>query len=150
MFGFMTFQLKYPTIDQVVEKIKYYGSDALLSKVDLQIAFSNLRIDPAYHLWGLSWHQRMYIDVVPFGFWQEASSCQMCTDTIVYLMWSQNFWVMAYLDDIVGVPPSHKAESAFLTLAHFLQHLGLPITEKKVEPSRHKIICLGIEIDVYS
>ena len=38
IFDFMTFQLKYPTIDQEVEKIKEYGSDALLFKVDLQRA----------------------------------------------------------------------------------------------------------------
>ena len=35
-FDFRTFQLKYPTIDHVVEKIRQYGSDALLYKVDLQ------------------------------------------------------------------------------------------------------------------
>ena len=29
IFHFMTFLLKYPTIDQVVEKLKHYGSDAL-------------------------------------------------------------------------------------------------------------------------
>ena len=111
----MTFQLKYPTIDHVVEKIRQYGSDALLFKVDLQRAFRNLRIDPAnYHLLGLSWCQQTYIDVaMPFGFRQGAASCQMCTDAIVYLMWSQKFWVMAYLDDIVGVVKPHQANDAF-------------------------------------
>ena len=80
-------------------------------------------------------------------FCQGASSCQMCTDAIVYLMWSQKFWVMAYLDDIVGVAHPHQANEAFLTLTHLLQHLGLPSNDKKVEPPDHKIICLGIEID---
>ena len=42
IFDFMTFQLMYPTIDHVVEKIRQYGSDALLFKVDLQRAFRNL------------------------------------------------------------------------------------------------------------
>ena len=93
IFDFMTFQLKYPTIDHVVEKNRQYGSDALLFKVDLQRAFRNLRIDPAnYHLLGLYWRQQMYIDVeMSFGFQQGAASCQMCTDAIVYLMWSQKF-----------------------------------------------------------
>ena len=148
-FDFMTFQLKYPTIDHVVEKIRQYRSDALLYKVDLQRAFCNLRIDPAnYNLLGLSWRQQTYIDVaMPFGFRQGAASCQMCTDAIVYLMWSQKFWVMAYLDDIMGVVKPYQANDTFLTLTHLLKHLGLPSNNKKIEPPNHNIICLGIEID---
>ena len=108
-----------------------------------------MRIDPAnYHLLGLSWHQQTYVDIeMPFGFWQGVSSCQMCTNAIVYLMWSQKFWVMAYLDDIVGVAHPHQTNNAFLTLTHLLQHLGLPSKDKKVEPPSHRIVCLGIEID---
>ena len=131
----MNFQLKYPTIDHVVEKIRQYGSDALLFKVDLQRAFRNLRVDPAnYHLLGLSWRQQTYVDIaMPFGFRQGAASCQMCTDAIVYLMWSQKIWVMANLDDIVGVVKPHQASNAFLTLTHLLQHLGLPSNDKKLK-----------------
>ena len=62
-------------------------------------------------------------------------------------MWSQKFWVMAYLDDIVGVVKPHQANGAFLTLTHLLKHLGLPSNNKKIEPPNHKIICLGIKID---
>ena len=40
----MEMQLKYPTVDSIVEKIKVYGPDTLLFKVDLQRAFRNLRI----------------------------------------------------------------------------------------------------------
>ena len=118
-------------------------------KVNLQRAFRNLRIDPAnYHLLGLSWRHQTYVDVaMPFGFRQGASSFQICTDAIVYLMWSQKFWVMAYQDNIVGVVHPHQANNAFLTITHLLQHLGLSSNEKKVEPPSHKIVCLGIEID---
>ena len=72
----------------------------------------------------------------------------MCTNAIVYLIWSQKFLVMAYLDDIVA--SLNNAERSFLTLTHLLQHLGLPVNEKKVQPPSHKITCIGIEIDARS
>ena len=45
-FDDISFTLKYPTIDLVVEKIREMGPDAQLFKVDLQRAFRNLCIDP--------------------------------------------------------------------------------------------------------
>ena len=89
-----------------------------------------------------------YVDVaLPLGFKEAASSCQMATDAITYLMWTQNTWIMAFLDDLVGVAEPDKAQAAFLTLSNRLQALGLPINSKKVEAPSHKITCLGIEID---
>ena len=71
-FNGMEIQLKYPTVDSLVEKLKMYGSDTLLFKVDLQRAFRNLRIDPGdYDLLGLNWHQQTYVDIaMPMGFRQ--------------------------------------------------------------------------------
>ena len=55
------FILKYPTIDQVVERIKLVGPSALLYKVDLERAFRNLRVDPFdYPLLGLQWNTDIY------------------------------------------------------------------------------------------
>ena len=148
-FDNIEFKLKYPTIDNVIQKIRVMGSKSLLFKIDLQRAFRNFRIDPGdYHVLGLRWQGMTYVDVaLPFGFKQAASSCQMATDAITYLMWTQNNWIMAYLDDLVGVADPDKAQAAFLTLSNLLQALGLPINAKKVEPPSHKITCLGIEID---
>ena len=58
----------------------------------------------------------------------------MATDAITYLMWTQNTWIMAYLDDLVGVVEPDKAQAAFLTLSNLLQALGLPINFKKEKP----------------
>ena len=148
-FDGMDIQLKYPTVDNLVEKIRKYGPDTLLFKVDLQRAFRNLRIDPGdYDLLGLNWRQQTYIDVaMPFGFRQGASSCQFCTDAIVYLMTSQRHWVMAYLDDLIGAALPARASDAFATLINLLQHLGLPINYKKVEAPSSQITCLGIIVD---
>ena len=69
------FILKYPTIDQVVERIKLVGPSALLYKVNLERAFRNLRIDPydypllslgygrlrrrKHSVWSEIWHRGM-------------------------------------------------------------------------------------------
>ena len=108
-FDFIEFQLKYPTIDNLVEKIIQMGPTALMFKVDLQRAFRNLRV--------------------------------------TYLMRTQNVWVMAYLDDIIGIAPPDTADGAFLTLKKLLQNLGLPINHKKVASPSSQITCLGININ---
>ena len=71
------FILKYPTIDQVVERIKLVGPSALLYKVDLERAFHNLHVDPFdYPLLGLQWNTDVYVDVsVPFGLKFGAAAC---------------------------------------------------------------------------
>ena len=61
--------IMYPSIDNVVNKIKKFGSNCLSFKIDFQRAFINLRINHFdYNVLGLSWLQQMYVDVaLPFG-----------------------------------------------------------------------------------
>ena len=106
-FDFFKFQLKYPTIDNIVHKIRQLGDTTLLYKIDLQRAFHNLRVDPLdYKALGLRWRDVTYVDVgVPFGLKQGAASCQFSTDAITYLMWTQRHFCVNYLDDVIGVSP---------------------------------------------
>ena len=107
LFDFMEFQLKYPTIDHIVQKINEIGSNALLYKVDLERAFHNLRIDPLdYKVLDLMWQNQMFIDIsLAFGFKQGAAACQLTTDAVTYFIWTQRHWVANYLDDIIRVSP---------------------------------------------
>ena len=91
----MEIQFKCPIIDNLISKSKQLGSNTLMFKDDLKGAFPNLCIDLAdYKVIGTL-----------FSFHQGASSCQLCADTITYLMWTINVWVMAYLDNIIGISP---------------------------------------------
>ena len=148
-FDFFKFQLKYPTVDNIVHKIRQLGPDTLLYKIDLQRAFRNLRVDPLdYKALGLRWRDVTYVDVgIPFGLKQGAASCQFSTDAITYLMWTQRHFCVNYLDDVIGVSPPPQASSAFSTLMNLLEALGLPVNFKKVEKPQSKITCLGIDID---
>ena len=132
-FDNMEVKLKYRTIDNVIHKLRLMGSNTLLFKIDLQRAFRKFRIDPGdYHTFGLQWRGMTHFDVaLSFGFKQASSSYQMATNAITYLMWTQNIWIMAYLNDVVGVDDPDTAQAAFLTLSNLLQALGLPINFKK-------------------
>ena len=114
------FILKYPTIDQVVERIKLVGPSALLYKVNLERAFRNLRIDPYdYPLLGLQWDMGVYVEVsVLFGVKFGAVACQMCTDALT--LRTQKLWLINYLDDYVGVAPPQLANNHFLSLVNLL------------------------------
>ena len=104
IFDNVQFQLKYPSIDLLVQKISEICPSALLYKIDLERAFRNLKIDPYdYHVLGLCWKQRTYFDAsVPFGFTMGAASFQSCTDLITWALRQCNIWVISYLDDFFG------------------------------------------------
>ena len=105
VFDSVQFQLKYPSIDMLVQKNSEFGPAALLYKTDLERTFRNLKIDPYdFPVLGLCWKQRTYVDVsLPFGFTTGAASCQSCTDLFTWTFRQRNIWVMSYLDDVLGV-----------------------------------------------
>ena len=70
--------------------------------------------------------------------------CQFCTDAITY---SQNYWVMSYLDDVIGVNTPVKASKAYYSLLNLLDQLGLPVNVDKISAPVSKLICLGIQVD---
>ena len=72
-FYLFKFQLKYPTIDDIIHKIRQVGSSSLLYKIDLQGVLCNLRVDPLdYKALGLHWRDVTYMDIgIPFGLEQE-------------------------------------------------------------------------------
>ena len=59
--------------------------------------------------------RKTYVDVVlVFGFKRGASFCQFCPDAVTYLMDSQNYWVMLYLGDVIGVDAPVKESKGIL------------------------------------
>ena len=149
LFDDMTFQLRYPTVDNIVTQIATIGPEARLYKIDLKCAYRNLRTDPRdFTVLGLCWEGQRYVDIsVAFGIKTGASSCQMVTDSITHLMASQDHWMCAYLDDIMGVATPAKAQHAFTSLNNLISTLGLPINQEKVVAPTHEMTCLGINID---
>ena len=86
------FQLKYPVVQDIVDKINELNSDVLLSKIDISRAFRNLRIDPHdFDLLGLTWRNTSYLDLsVPMGMKSGSALCQRVTDVLRHIMRSKN------------------------------------------------------------
>ena len=63
------YELKYPSLDNIVGTIEELGPDVLLSKIDVSRAFRNLRVDPGdIDVLGLKWDDMSYLDIsVPMG-----------------------------------------------------------------------------------
>ena len=152
VFDDMEFQLRYPTVDNVVARIAAIGPEACLYKIDLKRAYRNLRTDPRdFTVLGLYWQGRRYVDVsIPFGIKTGASACQMVTDCITHLMASQTHWTCAYLDDVIGVATPASASNAFTSLNNLIRTLGLPINQEKVVAPAQEMTCLGININAQS
>ena len=149
LFDDMTFQLRYPTVDNVVTQIAIIGPKAQLYKINLKRAYRNLRTDPRdFTVLSLLWKGQCYVDVsVAFGIKTGVSAFQMVTDCITHLMASQDHWTCAYLDDILGVATPAKAQHVFTSLNNLIYTLGLPINQKKVVAKTHEMTCLGININ---
>ena len=127
IYDTMSYKLKYPTIDDIVQKVVEIGPTALLYKVDLERAFRNLRIDPYdYSALGLQWQGKLYVDVaLAFGFPAGATICQLCTELITHVLRMRNTWVVSYLDDNIGVALPNQANSQFQSLVNILNAVNL-------------------------
>ena len=86
------FQLRYPTVDDIVKSVQDLGNEALLSKIDVSRAFRNLRVDPfEYDALGLTWDGKSYIDIsIPMGMKTGSALCQRTTDIIRHVMQTKN------------------------------------------------------------
>ena len=61
------FDLKYPSIDHIVDNLKQLGTDALLYKIDISLALRHLKRDPGdIDLLGLK-HDQYYVDGMLIG-----------------------------------------------------------------------------------
>ena len=130
------FNLKYPSVDNIVEAIHELGPDVLLSKIDVSRAFRNLRVDPGdFDLLGLSWKGASYLDVsVPMGMKTGSALCQRTTDVLRHVMTSRGVRTFNYIDDVICVHRRQNADTEFEILYSLFEFLGIPINPKKVVP----------------
>ena len=144
------FQLSYPSIDDMVSKLKQLGPEALIYKIDISRAFRHIRIDPGdLDLLGLK-HDNYYVDVtLPFGFRHGSVFFQRCTDAVRYVM-KEHFHcpnLYNYIDDLIYIALPGHIDEAYSALMSLLTELGLDISISKLVPPTTVAICLGIEID---
>ena len=144
------FELRYPSIDNIVQAVKEVGPSALMFKIDISRAFRHLKIDPGdLDLLGLC-HNKYFIDgSLPFGFRHGSTFFQRCSDAIRYIMASQGHTrLYNYIDDLVYIGLPDEIHKAYNYLLNLLQQLGLDISQEKLVPPTTALVCLGIKVDV--
>ena len=87
------FALQFPTVDHIVNELKYVGRGAHLFKIDVSHAFPHLKVDPVdLDLLGLFW-EAQYVDTcLPFRSRHGTQNFQCVSDAVRYVFastWSQ-------------------------------------------------------------
>ena len=144
------FQLRYPSIDNIVQAVKEVGPSPLIFKVEISRAFRHLKLNPGdLDLLGL-WHNKYFIDgSLPFGFRHGSTFFQPCSDAIGYIMASQGYTrLYNYIDDLVYIGLLDEIYNAYNYLINLLQQLGLQISQEKLVSPTTSLVCLGIQVDV--
>ena len=144
------FDLKYPSVDHIVNSLKQLGTNALLYKIDISQAFRHLKIDPGdIDLLGLK-HDSYFIDgTLPFGFRHGSVLFQRCSDAIRFIM-SHTFGFVNlynYIDDLVYTGLPGEIHKSYQTLLALLQELGLEVSQSKLIEPTNSANCLGIKIN---
>ena len=144
------FELKYPSVDDIVHSLRQLGPNALLYKIDISRAFRHIRIDPGdLDLLGLK-HGDYFIDgTLPFGFRHGSVFFQRCTDAVRYVMKEKFHYpnLYNYIDDLIYTGLPGDIYQSYHTLIQLLHELGLDISISKLIEPTTVAICLGIEID---
>jgi len=144
------FTLKYPTVDDIIDRVVKLGKNCQLYKVDLQRAFRQLKLDPRDIVFtGLYWDGQYFVDTsIPFGFRHGSVCCQRLTDAIRYIMNCRGFTIFNYIDDCIGCDDPVLAGNGFDVLVKLMSELGLPISKEKLYAPSSCVPCLGLLIDV--
>lgn len=143
------YKLVYPSIDNMADLVRQYGTGAKLYVADIERAYRNLRCDPLdWPLMGLQWDNTLYVDMsIAFGLRTGAFFCQRMTDAIRHISDCNGAKTLNYIDDICGISTAEKAEQDFSKLLNLLQELGLPIARDKIQAPATSATWLGVTFD---
>ena len=94
------FQLKFPTVDNIVDRIVGLQGKCLTYKIDLQRAFCHLKLDPRdVNKTGIMFNNEYYVDTsIPFGYRHGAVCMQRVTDAIRFIMHKHGFHIFNYIN----------------------------------------------------
>lgn len=143
------FELHYPSVDNLADRIKCLGAGCLAYKRDLSRAYRQIPVCPGdCRYLGFEWQGFTYIDrVLPFGLRSAAMICQRVTSAISHIVSCQGFTVINYLDDFGGAERPERAHSAFDCLGHVLGELGVVESLDKAQAPSTNMEFLGVAFD---
>ena len=109
------YYLSYPSIDNIVDRLKKLGPGALIYKVDISRAFRHFKIVPGdLDLLGLK-HDSYNLDgSLAFGFRHGSFFFQKCSDAIRFIMKKFGYPnLLNYIDDLVYIGLPSEIEASY-------------------------------------
>lgn len=137
--------VKYATVDDAINFIKFLGRGCVLAKTDVRSAFRIIPVHPSdYSLLGLHWRGQWYYDCcLPMGC---SSSCETFEGLSTAMEWIACNkldipHILHILDDflIIGESTSY-CQAKLQRFLHFCEDVGVPMASEKNRgsfPSTH-------------
>ena len=124
-----------------------------MAKMDIWRIYWNVPVHPDDRwLMGLTWRNSVFIDtILPFGLRSAPKIFNALADGLEWVVRQEGVReIYHYLNDflVMGALGSTECEASLAKLLGWMQQLGFPIVEEKVEGPSTKITFLGIEIDL--
>jgi hypothetical protein len=126
------FLLKLPTVDHITSIVNSFNTPVCLFKIDLARAFRQIPLDPLDTAYlGICWAGKTYFDTaVPFG-WRHG-----------YILYKYGVITVDYIDEFMGIVPTHDVDRAFQLTEFILREVGLVTSiEKTVYPTHRTRHC---------
>ena len=105
----------------------------LLYKEDFDRAFRQLRTEPSsIPLQGFQWRSKYYFDLIlAMGCRIAPYICQCTTDMVSYLHAQMGYFLLNYVDDLIGAEYRSRANAAHTALIALLRDIGILRSIKK-------------------
>jgi len=146
--------LRYPSIDDAVEKIVQSGPGMLLAKVDIEHAYRNILVNRDDRLLlGMRWKEKLYLHIaLPFGLRSAPKFFSGVADAMEWILIKAGASAcMYYLDDFLtlGHAESDECKQNLDLIMRICEFLGVPLKSQKIEGPSAILVFLGILLDTY-
>ena len=142
--------IKYPTVDDLCKRAAMLGKGDKGYKRDLDRAFKQLFVSPdSWPILGIFYQGAIMFDMTAvMGSRSAPYACQRTTTFIRHIMQDLTYFVLNYVDDLMGLELEHKVMTAYRTLGNLLRDLGVSEATDKAVPPSDIIEFLGILFDL--
>ena len=138
--------LKYPTVDDLAQRLHQIGTEAMMFKRDLSSYFLQIPLDPAdIELFGFWWRQHYYwFRVVVMGHRVGPYIAQRVSDAIAFIYRRFEYFILNYVDDFIGAEHKTDIWRAFYVLADLFNEVGAVESPEKAVPPSSVVEFLGV------
>ena len=144
--------VKYATVDDAINFIKFLGRGCVLAKTDVRSAFRIIPVHPSdYPLLGLQWRGQWYYDrCLPMGCSSSSKTFESLSTAMEWIARKKLGipHILHTLDDFLIIGESTSdCQAKLQRFLHFCEDIGVPMAPEKTEGPSPVLTFAGIELD---